>query len=111
MNVIGNVDGRNCVIVDDIVDTAGTLCQAATALKKQGASKVYSYCTHAVLSGEAIEHIMASDIDTLIVTDTIPLSPAALACPKIKQIQLAKLIAETISRMNQKESVSSMFSD
>ena len=111
MNVIGYVKGRHCVIVDDIVDTAGTLCQAAKALKDEGALTVSSYCTHPVLSGHSIENVMKSDIDELIVTDTIPLSTEAIACSKIKQISLSCLIAETISRINQKESVSSMFLD
>lgn len=111
MNVIGQVKGRHCVIVDDIVDTAGTLCHAAEALKEQGAATVSAYSTHPVLSGRAIESITESCISHLIVTDTIPLSDAAKACPKIHQVSLGKLIAETISRINQKESVSSMFSD
>ena len=111
MNVIGRVRGRHCVIVDDIVDTAGTLCQAARALKDKGALTVSSYCTHPVLSGNSIENIMKSDIDELIVADTIPLSTEATICGKIKQISLSRLIAETISRINQKESVSSMFLD
>ncbi|AJC50197.1 ribose-phosphate pyrophosphokinase [Coxiella endosymbiont of Amblyomma americanum] len=109
MNVIGNVKGRHCIIVDDIVDTAGTLCHAARALKDKGSITVSSYCTHPVLSGNAIKNIMESAIDTLIVTDTIPLRQEAMACIKIKQIFLSRLIAETISRINQKESVSSMF--
>lgn len=111
MNVIGNVQSRHCVIVDDIVDTAGTLCHAASALKEKGALTVSSYCTHPVLSGNAVKNIMGSDIDELIVTDTIPLHKEASECQKIKQISLSRLIAETISRINQKESVSSMFLD
>ncbi len=111
MNVIGNVDGRHCVIVDDIVDTAGTLCHAAAALKEKGAATVSAYCTHPVLSGQAVANIMDSPISELIVTDTIPLQVEAASSPKIKQISLSKLIAETISRINQKESVSSMFLD
>lgn len=111
MNVIGVVKNRHCVIVDDIVDTAGTLCHAVEALKQEGAATVSAYCTHPVLSGHAIEAISNSSITDLIVTDTIPLSAAAKACPKIKQVSLSKLIAETISRINHKESVSSMFSD
>lgn len=111
MNVIGNVQGRNCVIVDDIVDTAGTLCHAAQALKDKGAITVSSYCTHPVLSGNSVKNIQESAIDELIVTDTIPLRKEACACTKIKQISLSHLIAETISRINQKESVSSMFLD
>ncbi len=111
MNVIGQVKGRHCVIVDDIVDTAGTLCSAAEALKEEGAATVSAYCTHPVLSGGAIDAITKSSINDLIVTDTIPLTDRARACPKIKQVSLSKLIAETISRINQKESVSSMFLD
>lgn len=109
MNVIGNVEGRHCVIVDDIVDTAGTLSHAAAALKAKGAKTVSAYCVHAVLSGKAVDNINRSDLDTVIVTDTIPLREAARNCPKIKQVSLSKLIAETISRINLKESVSSMF--
>lgn len=111
VNVIGNVEERHCVIVDDIVDTAGTLCHAAQALKNKGAVKVSSYCTHPVLSGDSIGNIIESAIDELIVTDTIPLQKEAADCIKIKQISLSRLIAETISRINQKESVSSMFLD
>ena len=111
MNIIGNVNGRDCVIVDDIVDTAGTLCQAAAALKEKGANTVSAYCVHPVLSGKAIDNIKASAIDELIVTDTIPLRESARSCSKIRQITLSNLIAETISRINLKESVSSMFLD
>lgn len=111
MHVIGDVQNRHCMLVDDIVDTAGTLCHAADALKMQGAAKVSSYCTHPVLSGHAIQHIMESAIDEVIVTDTIPLNEEARNCPKIKQVSLSRLIAETISRINQRESVSSMFLD
>ncbi|WP_423063347.1 ribose-phosphate pyrophosphokinase [Candidiatus Paracoxiella cheracis] len=111
MNVIGNVEGRHCMIVDDIVDTAGTLCSAATALKQKGAETVSAYCTHPVFSGHAIENITKSDIDEILVSDTIPLTPAAQESGKIKQITLSTLIAETISRVNLKESVSSMFVD
>ncbi|OGO95142.1 MAG: ribose-phosphate pyrophosphokinase [Coxiella sp. RIFCSPHIGHO2_12_FULL_42_15] len=109
MNVIGNVTNRDCVIVDDIVDTAGTLCHAAIALKEKGAKTVAAYCVHPVLSGKAIENITHSALDSVVVTDTIPLSEAAQNCPKIKQISLSQLMAETISRINLKESVSSMF--
>lgn len=109
MNVIGDVDGRNCIIVDDIVDTAGTLCQAAAALKERGADTVTAYCTHPVLSGEAVSNVTESVLDELVVSDTIPLSAAATKCPKIRQVSLSKLLAETIYRINQKESVSSMF--
>lgn len=109
MNVIGDVNNRNCIIVDDIVDTAGTLCQAAAALKDAGADTVTAYCTHPVLSGVAIQTITQSVLDELIVSDTIPLKEDAANCPKIRQVTLSKLIAETIYRINQKESVSSMF--
>lgn len=111
MNVIGQVKDRNCLIVDDIVDTAGTLCHAATALKDRGAKKVAAYCTHPVLSGNAIENINNSALDAVIVTDTIPLSEEALKCPKIKAVSLSGMIAETISRITVNESVSSMFED
>ena len=111
MNVIGDVKGRHCVIVDDIVDTAGTLCRAAEALKDNGALSVSAYCVHAVLSGEAVQNITNSAIDKLIVSDTIPLSETAKKCSKIKQITLSRLLAETISRINLKESLSSMFND
>lgn len=109
MNVIGDVQNRNCIIVDDIVDTAGTLCQAASALKEKGASTVTAYCTHPVLSGSAVDNIKASFLDELIVSDSIPLRKHAEECPKIRQVTLSQLLAETISRVNQKESVSSMF--
>jgi len=111
MNVIGRVQGRDCLIVDDIVDTAGTLCHAASALKERGAKRVAAYCTHPVLSGHAIENIQASALDEIIVTDTIPLTEEALQCPKIKQVSLSGMIAETISRITTHESVSSMFED
>lgn len=109
MNIIGEVDGRTCVIMDDIVDTAGTLCKAATALKANGAKKVVAYCTHPVLSGSAIERINDSDLDELVVTDTIPLRPEAAACPRIRQLSVAELLAETIRRISNEESVSSLF--
>ena len=109
MNVIGDVRGRDCIIVDDIVDTAGTLCQAAIALKEQGAATVSAYCVHPVLSGDAVTNINQSMLDELVVSDSVPLRKEALDCPKIKQISLSHLLAETISRVNQKESVSSMF--
>lgn len=111
MNVIGNIDGRHCMIVDDIVDTAGTLCSAATALKRKGAATVSAYCTHPVFSGQAIANIDKSDIDQILVSDTIPLTLDAEQSAKIKQITLSTLIAETISRINHNESVSSMFLD
>ncbi len=111
MHVIGNVEGRNCIIVDDMVDTAGTLCQAANALKEKGAKTVSAYCVHPVLSGNAISNINKSALDKIVVTDTIPLRSEATDCSKISQTSLSKLLAETISRINLKESVSSMFLD
>ncbi len=111
LNVIGVVRDRHCVIVDDLVDTAGTLCTAAVALKEAGASSVSAYCTHPVLSGKALDNLNASVLEELVVGDTIPLSEAALRHPKIRQVSLSRLIAETISRIDHKESVSSMFSD
>jgi ribose-phosphate pyrophosphokinase len=111
MNIIGEVEGRSCVLVDDMVDTAGTLCQAAKALKDEGAIKVVAYITHAVLSGAAIERITASMLDELVVTDTIPLSAAARQCPKIRQLSVSGLLAETIRRISDEESVSSLYID
>lgn len=111
MNVIGDVTDRHCILVDDIVDTAGTLCQAAKALKEHGAKTVTAYCTHPVFSGAAIENIQLSDLDEIVVTDTIPLTPAAQRCKKVRQLTLASVLAETIYRINHKESVSSMFTD
>jgi ribose-phosphate pyrophosphokinase len=109
MNIIGDVEGRTCVLIDDLVDTAGTLCKAATALKANGAKRVLAYCTHAVLSGPAVSRIGDSDLDELIVTDTIPLRPEALNCPRIRQLSVADLMAETIRRICNEESVSSLF--
>jgi ribose-phosphate pyrophosphokinase len=109
MNIIGDVNGRTCVIMDDMVDTANTLCEAARALKEQGAVRVVAYCTHAVLSGPAIERIEASVIDELVVTDTIPLKPEAEACKKIRQVSVAELLAETMRRICEESSVSSLF--
>jgi len=109
MNVIGDVAGRTCVIMDDMVDTAGTLCKAAQVLKEEGATRVVAYCTHPVLSGDAAERIAASDLDELVVTDTIPLRDDALACRKIRQLSVAGLLAETILRICTEESVSSLF--
>jgi ribose-phosphate pyrophosphokinase len=111
MNIIGDVADRTCVLVDDIVDTAGTLCAASAALKEQGARKVLAYCTHPVLSGAAIDNITRSQLDELVVTDTIPLSQAAIACPKIRQLSVAELLAETIRRIAFGESVSSLYVD
>ena len=111
MNIIGDVSGKTCVLVDDIVDTAGTLCAAAAALKQQGATKVVAYCTHPVLSGPAIDNLTKSQLDELVVTDTIPLSAAAKACGKIRQLSVAELLAETIRRIAFGESVSSLYVD
>jgi len=109
MNIIGEVAGRTCVIVDDMVDTANTLCEAAGALKKQGAQKVIAYCTHAVLSGPAIERITNSALDSIVVTDTIPLTEAGRSCPKIRVLTVAGLLAETMRRISAEDSVSSLF--
>jgi ribose-phosphate pyrophosphokinase len=109
MNVIGDVDGRTCIIVDDIVDTAGTLCQAARALKDRGARGVVAYITHAVLSGPAIDRINDSALDSMFVTDTIPLSAQAKACSRITPLSLDRLLAEAIRRVSNEESVSAMF--
>jgi len=111
MNIIGEVSGRNCLIMDDMVDTANTLCEAAKALKEKGAERVLAYCTHGVLSGPAIERIENSAIDELVVTDTIPLSEAARNCKRIRQLSIAELMAETLRRINADESVSSLFVD
>ena len=109
MHIIGDVSGRDCVIVDDIVDTAGTLCKAAQALKDNGARRVVGYITHPVLSGKAIETIKSSALDELVVTDTIPLSEAAMACGNIRQVSVAAMIAESLRRINNEESISAMF--
>ncbi len=109
MNIIGDVNGRTCILVDDMVDTAGTLCQAASALKEFGAKKVVAYCTHAVLSGPAIDRINNAVLDELVVTDTIPLSEAAKACDKIRQLTISGILAEAIRRVNNEESISAMF--
>jgi ribose-phosphate pyrophosphokinase len=111
MNVIGDVAGRTCVIMDDMVDTAGTLCKAAQVLKEEGATRVVAYCTHPVLSGGAVERIAASDLDELVVTDTIPLGEEARACSRIRQLSVAGLLAETILRIFTEESVSSLFTE
>ncbi|MGA9422685.1 MAG: ribose-phosphate diphosphokinase [Rhodanobacteraceae bacterium] len=111
MNIIGDVQDKVCVMVDDIVDTAGTLCSAAAALKLNGARKVVSYCTHAVLSGSAIANLDASQVDELVVTDTIPLSASAQGCGKIRQLSVAELLGETIRRIAFGESVSSLYVD
>jgi len=111
MNVIGEVSGRSCVLIDDMVDTAGTLCLAAQALKDEGAERVVAYITHAVLSGNAVERIAGSSLDELVVTDTIPLSEAARQCARIRQLSVAALLAETIRRIRDEESVSSLYID
>jgi len=111
MNIIGDVEGKTCIIVDDMVDTAGTLCQAAGALKEHGAQAVYAYCTHPVLSGKAIDNLNDSVINQLIVTDTIPLSPEAKACERIRVVSVAWMLAETIRRIHFEESVSSLYMD
>ncbi|MEK6708075.1 MAG: ribose-phosphate pyrophosphokinase [Pseudomonadota bacterium] len=109
MNIIGEVKGRTCVIMDDMVDTANTLCEAARALKEQGATSVMAYCTHAVLSGNAVERIENSALDKLVVTDTIPLRADAKACSRIYQLSVASLLAETVLRISNEDSVSSLF--
>jgi ribose-phosphate pyrophosphokinase len=111
MNIIGDVEGRTCVLVDDLVDTAGTLCLAALALKEQGAVKVLAYCTHPVLSGAAVDNIEASELDEVVVTDTIPLRENAKACSKIRQLSIATMLAETMRRISMEESVSSLYMD
>jgi ribose-phosphate pyrophosphokinase len=111
MNIIGEVKGRSCVLIDDLVDTAGTLGHAAKALKDEGAKKVVAYVTHPVLSGNAIKNISGSVLDELVVTDTLPLRPDAAACPKIRQLKIGGLLAETIRRISAEESVSSLYVD
>ena len=109
MNIIGDVSGRTCILVDDMVDTAGTLCQAAFALKENGAEKVYAYCTHPVLSGRALENVANSVLDELVVTNTIPLTPEAQAIDRIRQLDMSPLIAESVRRISNAESISAMF--
>ena len=111
MNIIGEVDGKNCVMIDDMVDTAGTLCHAADALKDNGAKSVAAYITHAVLSGPAVGRITESSLDEVVVTDTIPLNEEAQACSKIRQLSTAELLAETMRRISDDESVSSLYVD
>ena len=112
MHVIGDIEGRNCVIMDDMIDTAGTLVKAAEVLKERGARKVYAYCTHPVFSGPAIERLSQGDaLDEVVITNTIPLNPAAKACSKIRQLSVAPLFAETIQRIARGESVMSLFSE
>lgn len=110
MHIIGDVEEQHCIVVDDMVDTGGTLCQAAAALKQHGAASVRAYCTHAVLSGRAVENFNNSVLDELVVSDTIPLSTEAAACGIIRQVSVANLLAETIWRIHLEESVSSLFS-
>jgi ribose-phosphate pyrophosphokinase len=111
MNIIGDVEGRTCILIDDMVDTAGTLCQAAQALKDEGATKVVAYITHPVLSGAAVEKVSKSALDELVVTDTIPLGAAAKGSDRIRQLSVAALLAETIRRIRDEESVSSLYVD
>jgi ribose-phosphate pyrophosphokinase len=111
MHIIGDVRDRSCVLVDDLVDTAGTLCAAANALKQHGAARVKAYITHPVLSGPAVENIENSQLDELVVTDSIPLSAEARACSRIRQVSIAEMLAETIRRINNDESVSTLYMD
>ena len=111
MNIIGDVENRTCVLIDDLVDTAGTLCKAAHALKEHGAERVVAYCSHPVLSGPAVSNIVKSELDELVVSNTIPLKPDARRCDKIRQISIAELLAETMRRISNEESVSSLFVD
>jgi ribose-phosphate pyrophosphokinase len=111
MHVIGEIDGRNCVIMDDMIDTAGTLVKAAEVLKERGAKRVFAYCTHPILSGPAVERIANSQLDEVVITNTIPLSDAAKACKKIRQLSVAFLFAETIRRISDGESVTSLFAE
>jgi len=111
MHVIGEIDGRNCVIMDDMIDTAGTLVKAAEVLKERGAKRVFAYCTHPILSGPAVDRINNSQLDEVVVTNTIPLSDAAKACKKIRQLSVAFLFAETIRRISDGESVTSLFAE
>ncbi|PCD01335.1 ribose-phosphate pyrophosphokinase [Halopseudomonas pelagia] len=109
MHIIGDVEGRNCILIDDMVDTAGTLCHAAKALKEHGAAKVFAYATHAVLSGKAIDNITNSVLDELVVTNTIPLTGPSAACDRIRQLDMAPIIAEAMRRISNEESISAMF--
>jgi ribose-phosphate pyrophosphokinase len=111
MNIIGDIEGRVCVLIDDMVDTAGTLCAAAAALKEKGASRVVAYCTHPVLSGPAVENIEASVLDELVITNTIPLQAHARACKKIRLLSIAEMLAEAMYRISNEESVSSLYMD
>jgi ribose-phosphate pyrophosphokinase len=109
MHIIGEVKDRTCLLVDDMVDTAGTLCKAADALKERGAANVVAYCTHAVLSGKAIENITSSSMDSLVITDSIPLRDEAARCKKIRPLTLAPMLAEALRRVSNEESISAMF--
>src|SRR5690554_7086956 len=109
MNIIGDVSGRTCMLVDDMVDTAGTLCNAAKALKERGALKVMAYCTHPIFSGRAIENLENSLLDEMVITNTIPLSAAAQACDRIRQLDIGPLVAEAVRRISNEESISAMF--
>ena len=109
MNIIGDVNDRTCLLVDDMVDTAGTLCNAAKALKEHGAMRVIAYCTHPVLSGNAIQNLNNSVLDELVVTDSIPLRQEAKDCPRIRQLTLSKMLAEAMRRLSNEESLSAMF--
>lgn len=109
MHIIGDVEERTCILVDDMVDTAGTLCQAAKALKERGATQVFAYCTHPVLSGRAIENLENSLLDALVVTNTIPLSAAAQTCSRIRQLDISPIVAEAVRRISNEESISAMF--
>ena len=111
MHVIGDIDGRNCVIMDDMIDTAGTLVKAAEVLKERGAKRVFAYCTHPIFSGQAIERIAGSQLDEVVITNTIPLSDKSLACKKVRQLSVAFLFAESIRRISDGESVTSLFSE
>ena len=111
MHIIGEVENRSCVLMDDLVDTANTLCEAATALKSHGARRVVAYCTHPVLSGSAVERIEKSELDELVVTNTIPLQPAAKACKRIRQLSVAELVAESMRRIAEEDSISKLFMD
>jgi ribose-phosphate pyrophosphokinase len=111
MHVIGEIEGRNCVIMDDMIDTAGTLVKAAEVLKERGAKRVFAYCTHPILSGPAVDRIANSQLDEVVITNTIPLSDTAKACKKIRQLSVAFLFAETIRRISDGESVTSLFAE
>jgi ribose-phosphate pyrophosphokinase len=111
MHVIGEIEGRNCVVMDDMIDTAGTLVKAAEVLKARGARSVYAYCTHPVFSGPAVERLRASQIDEVVVTNTIPLSDEAKSCTKVRQLSVAFLFAETMRRISDGESVTSLFAE